>query len=201
MRRYEDILTAKRDGKIGIIIGAQSCDFIHHPDISESVEAFARLGLRIMTIAYNHRTFAADGCATGTDDGLTCEGKTLIRAMERNGIVVDLSHVGRRSTLEAMDFCEKPAIFSHSNAYALYPHFRNITDEQIKACAARGQLEEGRVWMGQAAAALGSLSAEARERLLSSGGMGMEPVEFAAEYGWKEEAESWRAAAMVLRST
>ena len=63
-----------------------------------------------------------------------------------------------------------------------------------KACAARGQLEEGRVWMGQAAAALGSLSAEARERLLSSGGMGMEPVEFAAEYGWKEEAESWRAA-------
>ena len=138
VRRYEDILTAKRDGKIGIIIGAQSCDFIHHPDISESVEAFARLGLRIMTIAYNHRTFAADGCATGTDDGLTCEGKTLIRAMERNGIVVDLSHVGRRSTLEAMDFCEKPAIFSHSNAYALYPHFRNITDEQIKACAARG---------------------------------------------------------------
>ena len=89
VRRYEDILKAKRDGKIGIIIGAQSCDFIHHPDIPESVEAFARLGLRIMTIAYNHRTFAADGCATGTDDGLTNEGKTLIRAMERNGIVVD----------------------------------------------------------------------------------------------------------------
>ena len=62
----------------------------------------------------------------------------MMRAMERNGIVVDLSHVGRRSSLEAIDFCEKPAVFTHSNAYSLYPHYRNITDEQAKKCAERG---------------------------------------------------------------
>ncbi|OGO11719.1 MAG: hypothetical protein A2029_05815 [Chloroflexi bacterium RBG_19FT_COMBO_47_9] len=134
----DDIYNAKAAGKVGVIIGAQSCDFIHNPDIEESVEAFARLGLRVMTIAYNHRSFAADGCATGTDSGLTKEGKRMIRAMEKHGIMVDLSHVGTRSTLETMDFCQKPAVFTHSNAYQLYPHFRNVTDEQIKKCAEYG---------------------------------------------------------------
>lgn len=138
IRNYADIRQAKKDGKIGIIIGSQNCDFINHPDIPEAVEVFARLGLRVMSIAYNQHSFAADGCASGTDNGLTRDGKTMIRAMEKNGIVVDLSHVGRRSTLEAIDYCEKPAVFTHSNAYSLYPHYRNITDEQIKACAARG---------------------------------------------------------------
>lgn len=138
VRTVQDIYDCKKKGKIGIIIGAQNCDFIRHPDLDESVEAFARLGLRVMTIAYNHRSFAADGCATGTDDGITLDGKKMMRAMEKHGIVVDLSHVGRRSSLEAMDFCEKPAVFTHSNAYKLFPHYRNITDEQIKKCAEHG---------------------------------------------------------------
>ena len=138
IRNVQDIYEAKKDGKVGIIFGAQNCDFIRHPDIDESVEVFARLGLRVMSIAYNHRTFAADGCATGSDDGITNDGRRMMRAMERNGIVVDLSHVGRRSSLEAIDFCEKPAVFTHSNAYSLYPHYRNITDEQAKKCAERG---------------------------------------------------------------
>ena len=138
IRNVQDIYEAKKNGKVGIIFGAQNCDFIRHPDIDESVEVFARLGLRVMSIAYNHRTFAADGCATGSDDGITNDGRRMMRAMERNGIVVDLSHVGRRSSLEAIDFCEKPAVFTHSNAYSLYPHYRNITDEQAKKCAERG---------------------------------------------------------------
>lgn len=91
-----------------------------------------------MQIGYNFRTFAADGCLSGTDAGLSVEGKRLIRAMEKSGITVDLSHAGRRSTLDAMEICTKPPIFSHSNPLALFDHPRNITDEQAKKCAALG---------------------------------------------------------------
>jgi membrane dipeptidase len=133
-----DIVDAKEEGKIAVIIGAQSCEFIFHPDLHASTEVFARMGLRIMQIGYSHRTFAADGCSTGDDAGLTSQGKTLIDAMNQAGIVVDLSHVGARSTLEAIDCCEKPPIFSHGNPIALFPHPRNITDAQIKRVAERG---------------------------------------------------------------
>ncbi len=134
----EDIYQAKREGKTGIIFGAQHCDFVYHADLEASLEVWARMGLRVMQIAYNHRTFAADGCASGTDAGITEQGKVLIRAMEKNGITLDLSHCGRQSALEAMDYAEKPMIFSHQNPSALYPHLRTIDDEPLKKCAERG---------------------------------------------------------------
>lgn len=131
-----DILEAKRTGRVGLLFGAQSCDFVRGLDLNSSVEIFARMGLRVMQIAYHARSFAADGCDTSTDCGLSMQGRALIRAMERNGVTVDLSHVGRRSTLEALDMAEKPMIFSHSNPKALFNNLRNITDEQAKKCAA-----------------------------------------------------------------
>lgn len=133
-----DLLTAKREGKTGIIIGSQSSQFLHHNDIESAVEVFARLGLRVSTLAYNWRTFSADGCYSGSNGGLANDGKILIKAMEKYGVTVDLSHVGERSTMEAMDVCTKPPIFSHSNPLALNNHPRNITDEQAKKCAALG---------------------------------------------------------------
>ncbi len=135
VEKADDILNAKKDGKIGVIIGAQSCEFIQHGDLFSSTKLFFKMGLRIMQIAYNHRSFAADGCLTGDNAGLTGDGKKLIKAMEQSGIVVDLSHVGEKSTLEALEICEKPPVFSHSNPKGLFPHPRNITDEQAKKLA------------------------------------------------------------------
>ncbi len=134
----DDILRAKRENKKGVIFGAQSCEFIQHDDLDASVEVFAKMGLRVMQIGYNHRTFAADGCHSGDDAGITKDGRKLIRAMEKHGVQVDLSHAGRRSTLEAMDICEKAPIFSHSNPKELFDHVRNISPEQAKKCAERG---------------------------------------------------------------
>lgn len=131
-----DILEAKRTGKVGLIFGAQSCDFVRGLDLNSSVEIFARMGLRVMQIAYHSRSFAADGCDTGTDCGLSAQGRALIRAMERSHVTVDLSHVGCRFTLEALDMAQKPMIFSHSNPKAMFNNLRNITDEQAKKCAA-----------------------------------------------------------------
>lgn len=136
--KADDILKAKAENKIGVIIGAQSCEFTLHHDLAASVEVFAKMGLRVMQIAYNHRSFAADGCYTGTNAGINKDGVALIKAMERAGVTVDLSHVGERSTLEAMDQATKPMIFSHANPKGMFNHPRNITDEQAKQCASIG---------------------------------------------------------------
>jgi len=133
-----DIIDAKEKGKVGVIIGAQNCEFVNHDDLDSAVYLFHRMGLRVMTLAYNHRTFAADGCYSGDNAGLTLDGKRLIKAMEKYGITVDLSHVGERSTFEAMDVCTKPPIFSHNNPKGIVKHVRNATDEQAKRCAALG---------------------------------------------------------------
>ncbi|MPM80646.1 hypothetical protein SDC9_127696 [bioreactor metagenome] len=100
--------------------------------------AFSRLGLRIMEIGYNYRSFAADGCFSPSNAGLSDNGPELIRLMEKYGITVDLSHIGERSALEASELAQKPQIYSHSNPRALFDHPRNISDEQAKKCAATG---------------------------------------------------------------
>lgn len=134
----DDILKAKETGKVGIIFGAQSSEFVQHLDLDASVEVFRRAGLRVMQLCYSHRTYAADGCYTGANGGLTADGKRLIDAMEKHGVTVDLSHVGDRSAMDALAYVKKPAILSHSNPRARFHHPRNVPDEVVKMCAETG---------------------------------------------------------------
>lgn len=136
--KTQDILDCKRDGKVGVIIGAQSCEFLNNDSIEACVEAFSRLGLRIAQLAYNETGFAGDGCYSKLNIGLTKRGKQLIRAMEKNRMIVDLSHVGERTSLDAIEYAENPPVFSHCNPKELYDHPRNITLEQAQKCAGRG---------------------------------------------------------------
>lgn len=138
IQKADDLLEAKRSGRTGIIIGSQSAQFLHHNDLEAAVMLFSRLGLRITTLAYNWRTFAADGCYAQANGGLARDGVELVRLLEKYGVTVDLSHVGERSTLDALEMATKPMIFSHSNPLKLFKHPRNITDEQAKKCAATG---------------------------------------------------------------
>ena len=134
----EDIRTAKREGRVGIIVGFQNSRPFCHYYLESMVDVFRRLGARVSILAYNYRNFAADGCVEDPDGGLSREGRRLVDIMNRAGIVIDCSHTGIRSSLEAIDLSSKPCIFSHSNPRALSNQRRNITDEQIKAVAARG---------------------------------------------------------------
>ena len=136
--RGEDIERAKKEGKIAIILGSQNPRFVEHADLDASLEVFARMGMRVIQIGYNWRTFASDGCLCVPDGGLSQMGKKLISAMEKAGITVDLSHISHRSALEAMEVCTKTPVFTHSNPIALFDHPRNITDEIAKKCAAMG---------------------------------------------------------------
>jgi membrane dipeptidase len=62
----------------------------------------------------------------------------MVAAVNEAGVLMDCSHTGRRASLEIMDASVQPVVFSHSNPLALVEHGRNITDEQIRACAATG---------------------------------------------------------------
>jgi len=132
----EELRAAKRDGKAALIIAAQGGDWIEAK--LHRVEAFQRLGLRMMLLAYNASNLLCDGCLDRTASGLTRFGELVVDECDRVGVVLDGSHTGKRSTLEIIDRSKNPTVFSHSNPSALAPNPRNIDDEQIKACAARG---------------------------------------------------------------
>ena len=134
----DDIYKAKAEGKTGIIYAAQHPDYLLHRNLESSLEVYQRMGLRILQIAYNTRSFAADGSRTYSDDGMTSQGRALIHAIENAGVTVDLSHVGSKSAIEAMKYVTKPVMYSHSNPVSMFPHPRNITDEQIRLCAESG---------------------------------------------------------------
>ena len=125
-------------GKLGVIIHFQNGSPLGE-DLS-TYETFHRLGLRMVQLCYNFANPLGDGCLSSEDGPLNAFGRWAIREMNRLGIVVDLSHTGRRTTMDAMRVTSAPPVFSHSNPAALTPHRRNIDDEQIRAVADLGGL-------------------------------------------------------------
>jgi membrane dipeptidase len=134
----EEIEAAKAAGRLAVGLHFQSTEPLERS--VELVRTFHDLGVRHMLLAYNQKNAVGDGCAERTDSGLSRYGIQLIAEMNRVGVLVDGSHTGYRTTMEAMEACKGPFIFSHSNAYALVPHYRNIRDDQIRACARSGGL-------------------------------------------------------------
>ena len=104
------------------------------------LEVYRDLGLRMVQLTYNHQNLVGGGCMDPEDWGLSSFGTDLVVEMNRLGMVIDLSHTGRRTTLEAMEASQHPTVFSHSNVRRLFDHPRNIDDDQIRAVAERGGL-------------------------------------------------------------
>ena len=136
VKSSNDISNAVADGQLAISVHFQGTNPFGG-DI-ENVARFADLGLDHALLAYNEPNAAADGCANFPGAGLSRFGRALIREFNRCGVIVDGSHSGYRSTMEAMELSTSPVIFSHANAHAVFPHYRNLRDDQIKACAATG---------------------------------------------------------------
>ncbi len=137
IKSVEDIKTAQRTGRAGVIFSLQNSAAIGGDFYKWTI--MAELGLRICQLTYMEPNLYGSGCLDRANGGLTYWGEQAIREMNRQGIVVDLSHVGERTSLEAIDYSEKPCIFSHSNSLTVCPtSSRNLTDEMIKNCAAKG---------------------------------------------------------------
>jgi len=136
VRTTADIRDCKADGRLGVIFGLQDGSGLES-DLT-LLTILHELGLRVMTLTYNERNALGDGCLEPHDAGITHFGVQVVREMNRLGIVLDLSHVSERTSLDAMGYATRPPIFSHSNPKALTPSPRCITDEQIRTCAGLG---------------------------------------------------------------
>ncbi len=133
-----DIAAARAEGKTGLIMGWQNLRPIG--DRLDRLAFFHRLGLRVMQLTYNERNFVGDGCLEPEDGGLSAFGKEVIVEMERLRIAIDLSHVGERTCLDAIEAATGPVLLTHANARAVCPSKRNKSDEVIEAVVATGGL-------------------------------------------------------------
>ena len=132
----DDILKAKCSGRTGIILGWQNATPIEN-DL-DRLGLFHSLGVRIVQVTYHERNLLGNGCYERRDDGLSHFGVDAVAEMNRLGILVDLSHVGEKTTLDAIETSRKPVAFTHANARSYHDVLRNKTDEALKALADRG---------------------------------------------------------------
>lgn len=135
-RSVDEIRRAQANKKLAVNFNFQ--ETLPFENDLKIIQVYYDLGVRQALLAYNQRNLVGDGCAERTDAGLSNFGVQVVKEMNRVGMLVDGSHSGYRTTMDAMEICEAPFVFSHSNPYAVRPHYRNIKDDQIKACAATG---------------------------------------------------------------
>src|ERR1051326_5205675 len=126
----------KREGRTAVVMCSQNTRLIE--DEPRLLDAFHAVGMRIIQLTYNEANLVGDGCTEPRDGGLTEFGKVVVKRMNKLGILVDGSHTGRQTTLDAMSISEQPFIFTHANAKAVSNSRRNIDDTQIEACAKSG---------------------------------------------------------------
>jgi membrane dipeptidase len=97
------------------------------------LRAFARLGVRYVTLTHNHHTSWADSAAVAPAvGGLTEVGRAIVEEMQRVGVLVDLSHVAPVTMHAALDVATAPVIFSHSSCRAVTDHRRNVPDDVLR---------------------------------------------------------------------
>lgn len=136
IRSGSDIDRAKREGKLGILMHFQGTQPIEN-DL-RLVDAYKTLGVGMVMLTYNQKNMVGDGCEERTDAGLSNFGVELVQRLNEQRIVVDCSHTGLQTTLDALKHSTRPVVFSHSNVRGVYDVKRNISDEQIQAVAASG---------------------------------------------------------------
>lgn len=134
--KTDDILTAKKEGQTGIIMGFQSTEMFDEKLLK--IAEFAKLGVRVMQVTYNRASRFGDGCLEKSNRGLTPLGRKAISVMEENRVLVDLSHAGQQTTKEAIQYAKRPLTISHTGCNAIYKHPRNNDDAELKTLANKG---------------------------------------------------------------
>ncbi|MYT72552.1 MULTISPECIES: dipeptidase [unclassified Streptomyces] len=132
-----DMEAARRDGRIASLKGAEGGHSINNS--LATLRALYALGVRYMTLTHNDNIAWAD---SATDEpgvgGLSAFGREVVREMNREGMLVDLSHVAATTMRAALDVTEAPVIFSHSSSRAVCDHPRNIPDDVLERLPGNG---------------------------------------------------------------
>ena len=135
-KNFQDIDKANKENKTAIFFGFQNCSPIE--DDINLVEKVHQLGCRFMQLTYNNQSLLATGCYEKVDSGVTNFGREVIREMNRVGLVVDMSHSAEKSTIDAIEFSEKPIAITHANPSFWHPAKRNKSSDLLKILSDRG---------------------------------------------------------------
>lgn len=135
-RFAEDVKAAQASNRTAIFFGLQNCSAIEY-DIG-LVEVLYDLGVRFMQLTYNNQSLLGSGCYEPVDSGITRMGKEVIREMNRLGLVIDMSHSGERSTLEAIQHSTRPIAITHANPNFWHEAPRNKSEKVLDALKESG---------------------------------------------------------------
>ncbi len=136
VRKVDDIFKASDNGQVGIIIGFQNASPIENN--LDYLYTFDELNVKIIQFTYHERNLLGNGCYERVDEGITNFGIDAIKIMNEVGILIDLSHVGIVTTMETIDYSEKPIAITHANPKSYHNVPRNKTDEALKLMASKG---------------------------------------------------------------
>jgi len=133
----DDVRKAHKEGKVAALMGMEGGHMINNS--LPILRMYAQMGVRYLTLTHSVNTDWADSSGDQPKhNGLTDFGKDVVRELNRLGVMVDISHVADKTFWDALAVSRAPMIASHSSCRALSSHPRNMTDEMIKALAARG---------------------------------------------------------------
>ncbi|MEU2298168.1 dipeptidase [Streptomyces antibioticus] len=131
-----DIRTAARDGRVGVVYGFQNAVAVGD-DVSRVAE-FAERGVRVVQLTYNQANHLGGGSAAPAGTGLTAFGREVVDALNDHHVMVDLSHSGERTCLDAAAHSRVPVSVNHTGCRALTDLPRNKTDDELRLVASRG---------------------------------------------------------------
>lgn len=131
-----DITRAQRERKVGIIYGFQNAAMMG--DDAGRVDTFADLGVRVIQLTYNLANTLGDGAMVAENRGISEFGRAVIARLNANRIMVDLSHSGQNTCLEAARASAQPISINHTGCRALTDLPRNKSDEELRLVAERG---------------------------------------------------------------
>jgi len=131
-----DLAAAKSENRLGLVLGFQDTTPLEGDPARVGV--FAELGMRVIQLTYNKRNLAGDGALEAADAGLSDMGREIIAEIERNRLLLDLSHGGRRTIAEALGAATRPPTISHTGCRAVTDYPRNVDDAALRATAEKG---------------------------------------------------------------
>jgi membrane dipeptidase len=132
-----EVRAAKRKGKIAVLMGVEGGHMINSN--LDVLRSFANSGVRYMTLTHSVNVEWADSSTDkAAHNGLTDFGKDVVRAMNKLGMIVDISHVSDKTFYDALEVSKAPLFASHSSCRAICDAPRNMTDPMMKDLAAQG---------------------------------------------------------------
>lgn len=130
LRTRSDLQESEKGGKTWFLMAIEGAEPLE--DV-EDIDLFYMLGVRSLQITWNFDNKYAASCMSKRDYGLTGDGEDLIERCNELGVIVDLAHASKKSTIEALNLSKLPAIVSHANASSVQKHVRNLDDEELDA--------------------------------------------------------------------